>query len=52
MWLICDIQHTLTHFSSGRRGRDCMEVGFTTPCALKLSTGIPLMARCTRYNIM
>jgi hypothetical protein len=43
-----------------RRGRDRMVVGFTTTCAisayrlspLKLWIQIPLMVRCTRYNIM
>jgi len=41
----------------GRRGRDRMVVGFTTTRTssayhLKLRVRIPLMAMCTRYNIM
>jgi len=42
----------------GRRGCDGMVVGFTTICAirltykLKLWIRIPLMVRCTQYNIM
>ena len=41
----------------GCHGHDCMVVGFTTTYAIsayhhwKLCVEIPLMARCTRYNI-
>ena len=40
----------------GRRDRDRMVVGFTTTCAIssyhQLWIQTPLIARCTRYNIM
>ena len=39
----------------GRRGRDRMVVGFIVTCAISAYqdvTSNPVMARCTRYDIM
>jgi len=33
-------------------GRRCMAAGYWYPLPLEMYVGIPLMTRCTRYNIV
>ena len=59
--ILCNENHPTLYSERGCRGRDHIDVGFTTTCAitpnrylspLKLWVQTSFMARCTRYNIM
>ena len=55
MVLMLCLRINATYYVNGdRHGSDRMVVGFTTTCAIikKLWVETPLIARCTRYNIM